>query len=144
MNKEIEELQEDLNECINDAQDDQLAMHMYSIGYRKQSDDIAGLNKEIERLKLVIQARDEVIIELSQEIVKLKEDREKCINALSDEYTFETTRNGVLRVFDIIRKEAVKEFVEKLKLKFDEYYNLSLAEGCIMLNDLLKEYGVEA
>lgn len=42
-----------------------------------------------------------------------------------------------------LQLEAIKVFAEKLKLKFDEYYNLSLAEGCIMLKDLLKEYGVE-
>lgn len=93
------------------------------------------------------------IARLNKEIVKLKEDREKCINTLSDHYTFKTTQDGLCNVFKIIRTAAIKEFAEKVKhnmyrksiiqLKGDNSPDLYTDDMEKVIDELLKEYGVE-
>lgn len=131
MNKEIEEISDIISNYIEfedvgggtiSIDEDEVAKALYNAGYRKCVND-NGVNVfDTWRAKL---------LDYVEENKKLKEDREKCINALSEQ-------DGMLRVFELVRKGAVKEFAEKLMEKV-----MVLEEDVELIDDLLKEYGVE-
>lgn len=134
MNKEIEEISDIISDYIEfcdvgggsvSIDEDEVAKALYKAGYRKQSDDIARLNKEIERLKIQLEQANCGIVQCSG-----------C---------------------ELVRQNVIKEFAERLKAKLDEqkhfyevakigYKDISLTALSTtykMLDDLLKEYGVE-
>lgn len=92
----------------------------------------------------------EKVVELKKEIVELKKDREQCIKVIEDKYTYKTTQNGLCNVFEIVRREAVKEFARKfkrnmyrkmlIKLKGDTSPDLYSDDVEAIIDNLLKEY----
>lgn len=80
-------------------------------------------------------------------IGELREENRKLKQALEDDFTYKTTTGGKMNILNLVRQQAVEEFAEKLKNKFNGYEATSY-NGCEEgwhdlqqeIDELLKEY----
>lgn len=119
MNKEqqIEEMAKDYYGYSIDLEDDCkfVAEEMYNKGHRKLSKDSVVLSKEeYNNLKLQIQQAHNKGVQAGFDMTKFKEQS--------------------------IRKQAVKEFADKLKIKAIKLTAIESHHICEFINELLKEY----
>lgn len=122
---------------------------LYNAGYRKVLDDVREL---IDTLYNAARTRDE-IDNLREENKKLKAENERLSEKLKQVLlSIDTVKemNAISRcTIDEHRKEAVREFAEKLKKKVHNYYpsidNYCTSRHVILVKDideLLKEYEI--
>lgn len=70
-----------------------------------------------------------VKFEKREDFDKVVEENKNLKQSIENDFTFETTTGGKMNVLDMVKKQAVKEFAEKLKNKFDGYEATSY-NGC--------------
>lgn len=155
MNKEqqIVEFQNDIIDNLFDGGTYKLAEALYNAGYRKVPDCAVILTpkERDEELK----ACNEKQAELENEIERLKADNEALqmwnnASAERNQKLYETNKclkSNMKSVLEIEKKNAVKEFAEKLKKKVHNYYpsidSYCTSKHVILVKDideLLKEY----
>lgn len=155
MNKEqqIEEFQNNIIDNLFNGGTYGLAEALYNAGYRKVPDCAVILTpkERDEELK----ACNEKQAELENEIERLKADNEALqmwnnASAERNQKLYETNKclkSNMKSVLEIEKKNAVKEFAEKLKKKVHNYYpsidSYCTSKHVILVKDideLLKEY----
>lgn len=123
MNKEIKKL-ENIIANVHPFYVETIAEQLYNKGYAK-----------FDRAEWVKR----------EDFDKVVEENKNLKESLENDFTFETTNGGKMNVLDMVKKQAIKEFVEKLGYYIYDLPNNTQMKGIETnaIKDLLKEYGVE-